>query len=397
MSAEKRADNKTTKKQVTISSTRELLEALKNPNAALRTATLRAIAEHPAEAFSMAERSGCDLIQELIQLCETTDCDSIRTSYVYTLLNLDDDRVVQFAKQEFMSTDNSDIIVLAASKLAKLPEPDRIALLAPVVMAVENQVKSRAAANLLAHCQHLATQLALRVEVLSDHHVEITSLNDDNLSDWLDALQGAYPIRTRKLLIAKKDGSFSNLLSCWNRLPAPIRLWAFKEAVKVDASEYKLLIQNILKKEEDSALLVAALESLRNFASGEVEEQLISVFYHHTDPAIRAAAISAGQTALDWHAMLENESSDSVRVAIITRIGQCKSLNELNLLADLLNDTSWRVRAAVTNAMVALAPASLMTLQRLLPHQNPVVRVAVVQALKRLGQDEWLEAQLSQV
>lgn len=93
--------------------------------------------------------------------------------------------------------------------------------------------------------------------------------------------------------------------------------------------------------------------------------------------------------------MLQAELSDIVRAAIIARIGLGRHTESLELLASLLDDTNWRIRSAISDAMVALTPESVPVLQKLLLHGNPAAKAAAVQALKRSGQDEWLEAQLS--
>lgn len=389
-------DTKIQRKQVDIATPEDLLEALKSPNAVMRAATLRAIIANPEKAASLGTGSGFDLFQELLQLCEATHEDSMRAGHVKALLHLDDERSLEFAKQEFLATDTTDIILLTAKTLARLPADEREALLGPVVMGSPNQTKSRAAANLLAHCRDLPTRLALRVAILSDHPVEIAPLSDETLAAWLEELQGPYPFKTRKILLAKEDGSFSVLLAHWGKLPAPARLWAFQEAVREDPTPHVPLIRKVLQEgEERDEILRAALEAVPYLGRNVTDERMISPFYQHDDPAIRAAAIHAGQSVLDWTSRLEREPSDKGRAAIASRIGRCGRPEDASLLSSLLEDPNWRVRAAATNALVALAPASLTLLKNLLTHPKPVVQASAVQALNKLGKGEvvraWLE------
>ena len=382
------------KKEINIASAEGFKKALRHPDASTRTAILRAIMKDPDKALSVGKESCFDLVDELITLCEKT-CDiSVRSGYVHALLNLDDERCIDFAKQEFLATDDSDIILLAAGKLAKLSSPEGIAFLSPVISDTKNYTKSRAAANLLAHHQDLSTKIALRVAMLSDHNAKIPSLNMENLPDWLDELQGPYPYKTRRMLLNKSDNSFTLLLSFFDRLPHEIRLWAFQEAVGTDPGKNAELIKKVISQEEEMELLVSALEALQHLPPEELDEKTIAPYYRHKDAAVRSAAINAGVTVLDWNSLLKSEVSDTARLAIIARIGKCKRIEDGEFLASLLEDKNWRIRSRATGSLVSLAPASLPILQRSLSHSNDLVKASAVKALKELGMDDWIEEYL---
>ena len=375
-------------REINIATISGLIDALENPNIMVRAATLQAIAQYPEKASSLAEKGNVNLFRELVKLRDRPTEAGIRISYVQALLSLEDEQVSGMAKDEFLATDNTDIILLTAGKLGMLPPDERIAFLGPVVMAAADPTKSRVAANLLVHCRNLPVGLALRVAVASDHAVETAPLNDDNLHEWLAELQGPYPRRTRKILLAKEDGSFAALLSNWDKLPDQIRLWAFQETIKNDPEKSGALIWKILRETTSGELLPAALEAAIHLSRDEADEKMITAFTMHKDPVIRAAAIKVASSAIDWAHLLQNEPSDMVRVAIIERTGQNRHIENIELLASLLEDTNWRIRAAATNAMAALAPDSIPVLQRLLLNDNPAVRAAAVHALKWSGQED---------
>ncbi len=381
--------------EINIASISGLLDALGNPNAMVRAATLQAIAQYPEKASSLAEKDNINLFSELGKLRDKPTETGIRTSYVHALLSLDDRQVPGMAKEEFLATDNTDIILLTASKLATLAAEERIAFLAPVIMAATSQTKSRAAANLLSNCLNLPVALAIRVAIISDHRVVSAPLNDNNLHAWLTELQGQYPRKTRKILLAKEDGSFLALLDHWEILPGPIKLWAFNEAIKLDPKEHASLICTVLRQEESSELLCAALAASESLARSENDDEMVAALTRHPDPHVRAMAIESCGLKLDLTSMLQHEPADQVRVAIIEQMGRSQQAENLALLGRMLEDSNWRIRVATTSAMVALAPDSIPLLQKLVLHHKPSVKAAAMQALQKSGQGSWLNTQLS--
>lgn len=382
---------------VNIATIEDLINALKDPNYEVRVATLQAIARHPEKAASLAEKAHVDLFQELIDLSEQSAEAGLRIGYVHALLSLDDDRVPGIAKKEFLATDNTDMALLIASKIALFPAAERIDFLAPVVMAATNQSKSRAAANLLADCQNLPVDLALRVAIVSDHRVVIAPLSDHNLPAWLAELQGPYPRKTRKILLEKQDGSFLALLDQWEKLPGPIKLWSFNEAMKQDPNAHASLVCTVLQQEESSELLCVALAASQSLLQSVTVDELIAAFVSHPDPLIRTVAIDNCRSSLDWASMLQHETTDLVRVSIIKKMGRSQQIASLELLGGMLENSNWRIRAAMTHVMVALVPDSIPLLQQLFLHHKPVVKAAAMQALQKTGQEAWLEAQLSAI
>lgn len=215
-------------------------------------------------------------------------------------------------------------------------------------------------------------------------------LTEDNLPDWLEELQGPNPRKARQILLAKKNDSLATLLANWEQLPAPIRLWAFQEAVKKDPVKHATQIRRVLcqEQEHDGKLLKAALEALRNLPRTDADAALITPFYRHPDPKLRAAAIRIELAGQDWAALLEEESVDRVRVEIILRLGQKRTPECLRLVAAQLEDGNWRIRAAAAAAMVLMAPDAIPVLQSLFKHENSETRAAAAQALQRLDQNE---------
>ncbi|PLX70406.1 MAG: hypothetical protein C0602_06230 [Denitrovibrio sp.] len=375
-------NNNTGKKEVSISTIEGMLNVLKNGDVPTRFAVLKAITQNPEKVMDMANKGGDDLFEILFDLCETTEDYSTRKGFVYTLLYLDEGKYIDFAKKEFLATRDSDVAILAAQKIAKLPADERIELLGSVVMDAENQTKSRAAANLLAHCEIADKRLAIRVASLTDHKISIPPVNKDTLTDWLDELEGPYPYNTQNLILSNKEESLSKLLSFWDKLPDTVKLWTFNETF----NKPEVLLNSIITQSKNKKLLLAVFNTLQQAPLSGSNDDLIAPFYQHEDDEIRAAAIKAGHVERDWSSMLENESSDIVRMAIVTQISRFKQKDKCSILACLLEDKNWRIRATVTKALVILAPDSLPILRDLLTHHDPNVRASSTQALIRLGE-----------
>lgn len=383
------------KKQVNIATAIDLVNALNEPDLKIRAATLQAISQRPEKAVTLAQDGGIDLFQELLFLYKKEEAAAVQAACLQTLLCLEDDRRMEVARQEFLATSNSDIILLTARQLAELNAYERIEILSPAVMDSENPTKSRAAANLLAHCKNLGTRVALRVAILTDHDVGVPSLDAESFDDWVNELQGPYPFRTWRILLARDSSSPFKLLAQWVRLPDELRLWALQQAIKEDIMSCEPQIRDILQNGSNHKLLLTALKAWPHLESSDRDEKLLYQLYRHPEPEVRAAAFCAGREVLDWEAMLADESSDRVRASIAARIGICKQAQDCRLLASLLEDKSWRVRAAASDAMVALSPATLPLLHDMIDHPNDLVRAAALQSLRKLGDKRWIESYLS--
>ena len=370
--------------RIEIASAAQLQDVLASSNVTIRTAVLQAIMDEPATAAAKAAAYGCDLFCELVSLHDAAHSQLQRDGYAAALLQLPDERVVTFALRQFLDSDSSDIIVAAAARLAVLAEPQRIELLAPVVMMAGNQVRCRAAANLLAHCESLELPLTLRVAVLADHCVSVPSLQVADLPVWLAALQGDYPLRTKRLLLHKNDGSFTTMLEHWEQLPVAIRRWALQAATAISASGHMELVRTVLTGEHDVQLLVTALGALREPEPLQKDVAQVSRLRCHADPAVRTAAVLCAAVDGDWRALLADETDEQVHIAIVTRIGCAENGAHLDLLVGLLPTAGWRLRAAITTALVALSPASLPVIDQLQQHEQPEIVAIAAQALQRL-------------
>ncbi len=372
-----------------IASRQDLARALRSPDAAVHTAVLQSINSMIDQALAAGKQLNQEVLDELyLRYQELEGCPD-RTWYTFLLLRLDGRQSLEVARQEFIATENDKILLLAAAKISQLPAEQRVALLSPCVTDPSNAMRCRAAANMLDDClEHLSPSVALRAAIISDHELPLPPLTAHTIDAWLTELDGPYPRSAREALIQKGNEALEAMLALWERLPATVRIWVLHTGVERKVPGIVPRLRETIKHNESAELLRVALESLKVLHIED--EDLVAPLYSHKIASVRAAAIAAGSASVDWSIELFAESADEVRLAIIERIGRCGAADDVAHLLCLLKAKNWRIRARATDALVALAPASLAPLRRALGDSDEQVRVAAAQGLYRLRKEEWV-------
>ncbi len=377
-----------------IASRQDLALALRAPDAAVRSAVLQSINKMIDQALATGKQPNQEVLDELYLRYQELEGCSDRTWYTFLLLRLDGPQSLEIARQEFMTTDNDKILLLAAAKVSQLPAEERVALLGPCVSESNNAMRCRAAANMLDDCiELLSPSVALRAAIISDHNLPLPPLTADTLEAWLTELDGPYPRSAREALVQQGNEALEAMLGLWERLPADVRIWLLRTGVKRNVSGILPVLRQTSKHKQSTELLRVSLECLK--ALHIEDEDLVAPLYSHSIASIRAAAIAAGSARVDWSIELYAETEDEVRLAIIERIGRCGGADDVSHLVPLMKAKNWRIRARVTDAMVALAPASLSSLREALGDSDEHMRVAAAQGLYRLGKQEWVRQDLS--
>jgi len=235
---------------------------------------------------------------------------------------------------------------------------------------------------------------AIRVAAIADRPVTLPPLSSATLAAWTGELQGPYPQKVRGLLLQMGDESLTRLLSFWDKLPELVGIWALSQGTEQGLDECSWLVRKIVKHENQVGLLKAALNCLSQLPHEKHDEALLSRLYFHGDTELRAAAIGAGSTVIDFSLLLNDHPPEVVRLAVISRMDRSGAANHVDLLIRFFEDQSWRVRARATDVLVKLAPASLPALRRVLTSSQRNAKVAAMQALLRLGKEDWIAAAL---
>lgn len=375
---------------IRIGSACDMLCGLRHPDRSRRASLLRAIRNEPDKALSFGPVDGRDLIDELLSLCEESRGTADRWDYVFTTLSLDDQRTAQLAKSEFLATHDHRFLVISAKRLSQLPEAEKVGFLSPVILESREVNRCRLCANVLAGSSLLEPRVSIRVAAFSDRPFTLPALDSGTLEAWVAELQGPCPQRARELIFKARGDALRVLLSFWNRLPEQIRIWTLCQGVENGAGACASLVRDTIRQEKQGELLRTALTCLRKLPPEDHDEALLAPLYGHRDPAIRAAAVGAGSVATDCSPLLCDEPCEDVRLAIVARLDCGGGARSIDLLVSLLEDRSWRVRARAVDVLVKLAPASLQSLRRTLSSSHEEAKVAAVQALFRLGREDWI-------
>lgn len=375
-----------------IASRQALAKALRSADPSERQKVLESL----NRAFDEARECGREINQQALDelyLCYRENGPD-RTWYAYLLLSLPNGHSLAVARQEFLRTSNNKILLLAATHLARLTEAERIAFFSPLVLNIGNAARCRSAANLLDDCfDRLEPAVALRAALISDHKFPVPPLTDETLDLWLHELQGPYPKSAEKALLTLGNEALEFLLAVWHRLPRAVRIWILRTAVARNLAPVATRVEEILCTERDTEQLLTALECLKLLKLDD--GSLLAGLYDDGEPAIRAAAIEAGRTKLNWAERFSGEESEQVRLAILARMKSCAEVSDVSFLMDCLGDDSWRVRASAVDILVLLAPASLEPLRRALGAADEKIKVAAANALYKLGKKDWVRADLS--
>ena len=382
--------------EVRISSLEEMSACLRGDRLPVKLAALREINNHLEQAKRGGQKLHPALIDLLHERYQNTAEKEERTWCTCILLQVDDFRKYAVAEREFFAQDDSAVLLLCADTIASLPPSRRVAQLAGAVADGGSATRQRLAANLLSDCTALlAPEVALRVAILSDHNLPIEEVRAETLNLWIGELSGTYRLSVRRILSGKEPSSLAVLLENWRRLPADVATWVIAQAVQKKIAITKRVLMEILETGEDVAVLKHALNALKRFAITDRDDRVLESLLRHEEVSVRTAALEAGRTALPWGQWLDDDVPEEVRLAVLRRIARHRHEGAMPHLSRLLQDENWKIRAGATEALVALAPASLQILTAHLTGDHHDAKVSAAQALQRLGHDEWVLAAIA--
>lgn len=382
--------------RVVLNSARELAEALTGTDPRLRAAVLATIRRAPETALSYGsiENDGgtsSDLVDVLLELTETLRGSVERLDALGTLLclGLPDPRILSLASREFLAARDPRVMLLAAGPLEHLPPKEKRTLLGPVVLQDANANRRCLAAKLLAEAGvELEPALALRVALLADAPYTPPALNEATLPAWLAELVGPYPRAAQKLLESQGRESLALCLKHWEQVPESARPWLLRLATQRHVPGAETVLRGILRGADGpEELLTAALGCMAVLEPRGEDAALLAPLRQDERPAVRAAAYAVGPALKSWEAVRATEAEPLVLEALARRWGEGTGERELELLAELLEHGSWRVRARATQALTRRGETALPFLRRIVRNGSEAARVAAAKALLELGQD----------
>ncbi len=372
----------------------DLAKALNSPDAAVRLQVLAAVASQPQAALRYGKHQGRDLIDLLIDQANTLEESTLRQAVLRTLARLPGRRVREALKKELYLTRDPRMVEVAASRLAR-EEPEVIRdIFALLLRQDEAPHQARAAALAMAGLEDLSPEENLRLALLGPGLEDRAPLLDDRSWPlWQKALAGPHRDFARRLLQDQGEDSFRYLRSRWAELPAPDRSWLLDWGAAAHQMEAVEIMGRALREGPDE-LARKALELVPAFGgAATLFAQAATPWATHRHPDIRAAAIRAG-ARVEPADLIGEEEAEPVRLAALERLAAGGGSGAAERLAALLEDPSWRVRAAAASGLARLGEPARILLKQAAKSGPAPARTAAAGALLDLGEDRWLQENL---
>ena len=283
------------------------------------------------------------------------------------------------------------MVEIASRRLAAEEPAERLRIFVPFLMQADSPFKAREAAKALAGLEGLTPEQRLRAALVGAEPDCAPRLDAETRQPWLAELNGPHADYARDLLERQGAAAFKELKAHWAELDQATRAWLLEWGTREFALEtVELLAQSLA--EGPAELALRALECVPRYGeSAGLFAQAAAAWAGHQDPRLRLAAIAAGATGVDLAAMARDGSQDEgLRLAAIGRLDREGDPAAAGLLAGLLADPSWRVRAAAARALSGLGEEGARAAREVIDTGSARARAAAAQVLLALGQDEWL-------
>jgi HEAT repeat protein len=359
-----------------------------------RLAVLKAVGENPQAALRYGKHNGRDLIDVLIDQVTVLSNSSLRQVMFSVLALLPGERVKQTLIKELHLGNDQACLESAGQRLAGEEPEERLRIFEPFLMQDENPAKARQAACALAGLEGLSPSQRLRVALVGpEGDYEPPRLDAEGWQLWAGALTGEHAEYARSLVRRQGKGAFNELKRRWEELDQDNRGWLLDwGSSELPLETVELLARALEQGPEETAL--KALDCVTRYEqAGGLFADAAAKWAGHGDPRLRRAAIAAG-ARVDLAALAQNEPDEAVRLAAIKRLGSENGASHAELLAELLGDGSWRVRAAASQALGNLGGRGAELARQVLKSGNQPARIAAAQALLAMDQENWSTGQL---
>lgn len=387
-----------------IHSAHDIVAALRSADLATGLAICQAAAQRPAHILAYGAAAGVDLVAAFLAAAEVRESLPYRKAVLGALVNFDDPRVVELFRRVLLSSSESDVLRLAAKRVALDDTVDSRRFLRERLLQEKNALRVRCIAGALSGALDFSIAEKLRLVIAgigSQEAVESWPRDSpESAACWGSELAGPFALHARRLL--QNAGTRADLVALvpsWAGGSDSDRAWLLTWGSGLFGSDQpppalcSMLLEALCQ--QATVVLLSALRWCRacpNAVPVEVLER------HSTaaDPELRLAALSALPAhSLDWWQVARGDSEPCVRALAIERALPISDVaNRSPALAALLQDDDWRVRAAVVRALKQSGAAALDTARGWLAHSDPNVRAGALQILIELGQERWVMTEL---
>jgi hypothetical protein len=354
-------------------------------------AVLKSVVDDPRRPLTLGRHQGEDFIDLLLRLVpESTG--TLKQLQILCLMSYQDPRTTEFMVDEFGRSRDAATVL----QLGKRLDLERGFDFFRPFLWDDRPAQRLAAARLCSHSPELSVAERLRVAILLDEEYAPPEISVDTMDVWLSELAGRYRLRARALAEATGSGVLG-LWQRWSELRHEEQLWLVQVSLAIQ--------DNLVSGCGDRTLATAGVDlSLPRQKLGELLSdpevpyayvelalrhgvELPAALLNSEQPLVRAAAIGCGHADDRLGRFLSADTSLPETLAAAPR---CSVEEQLRLLAD----PRWQVRAVATDLLARAEAPPLEALHRKTSSEILGERVAAVEILQRLGNEDWLESNL---
>ena len=383
-----------------IRSAHDIVAALGAPDLATHLAICAAAAARPAQILAYGAAAGVDLVASFLAAAKVRRSLPHRKAALGALVHFDDPRVVDLFREVLQSSSESDVLRLAAQRIALDDTPDSRRFLRQRLLSEDNALRVRCIASALASAEDLSTAERLRLVVAGvGNRPAVESWprdSDESARAFANELRGAFALHARRLL--KSSGTAADLIALlpfWRDSSVSDRAWFLTWGSGLfGSSEPPAAVSALLVEalgQPDEAVPLAALHWCKSCPSA-VPLEALQHQMTATSAELRLAALAALPVrALDWWQVALTDCEPAVRALAVERALPVSHLASTSKeLATLMEDSDWRVRAAVVRALSQSGEQAVDTARAWLSHSSPLVRAGALQILISQRQEHWV-------
>ena len=369
------------RQQLRIHSAEGLFAAIEDSDLGRRVSVLQQISAQPEAALRYGEHGGRDLIDVLLQLAENPGSLTQRKLLLGAVVHYDDPRVVQAFAAVMRDAEDSDLLALAARRLALSGGQAARRALRRGLMRDDCAVAACCAAEAVSGWRDLSQRERCRVALASDERLlEAPAPAQDSLDCWLHELRGPFAGQARELVARRGVAALELLAGRWEELEPGARRWLVVSCADQGAGAAHLwpLCLTALQA-DDPGLLEPALTWAAKLGEAPAElEARIAALRDAPRPEVRYLALKASDHGVDWSALARDAVDGRVRALAVLRLTRSGDADS-DALRGMLEDPDWRVRAAATRALAAQGGDGVVRALRLEPGASAPALAAAAQ------------------
>lgn len=359
--------------KIRIATAAELFEVLNEGPMEAQVGVLRSILQDPKRPLSLGKHEGEDIVDLLLRLISRSS-GGLKRLQLTCLSCYRDPRTTDFLAQEFSRTEDAAAVLHLGRRLAMEKSADFFR----EFLWTDKAAQALAASRVLTENEELSPRERLRVAIISDQPYDPPPMSPDTLDLWIAELNGHFRRRTRELA-EKQSERVLYLWERWSELAGEEKEWLLKLTAKLNPSLARQRLGSLLKEQNVELALVQQALALEM----DLPPELLQSKYDR----VRAVAVAQG---LAGNRTEEYLSKNSSLFEAVAAVAWCKTETLLELLAD----PRWQVRAAATNALAVGDEPPISALRRKATSGFLGEKVAAIEVLRRVGDDEWLTLQV---